>query len=297
MQQLQQPDTQPELDKSATETLETQASAPEPGASQANTETTPGEDADALQPFSTAERSGDDLQTTVPDASALPLADEAPAQDDVESPNIEKALKDTKAWATKLSQDNSLLRQALDAALMIDPPTMMSDPEVGKRLESARGCLEKHSEFGPVIDLLDTVIRSVANYEREVGRQALTFAVLSEHPDAMELRQDPDFHLWAQSQPPLVKKCLCESTQPDDISWALDLFKKQRQAESTTNARELEHALRFERMRHSASPSPQTSTAPGESAWTREAIERMSLEEYRQNEAEIDQALARGDIR
>lgn len=52
--------------------------------------------------------------------------------------NIEKAIKGTKAWATRLSQDNALLRQALDVALAIEPPTMLSDPEVAKRLDAAR---------------------------------------------------------------------------------------------------------------------------------------------------------------
>jgi hypothetical protein len=301
MQDNQHPQLQTDPSESASLPLTETMPKPEAEAFTPPVETTPAEEADISQAPSAPEQAAAQLKVQpsegfgeVPVEAGLSEAEAAEITTD--SASLEKALKDTKAWATRLSQDNSLLRQALDAALMIDPPTMMSDPEVGKRLEIARGCLEKHSELGPVIELLDTVIRGVASYEQEVGRQALTFAVLSEHPDALELKGNPDFTDWAQNQPPLVKQCLCQSTHPEDISWALSLFKEQRSSKNTTDASRVEHALRMERMRHSASPSPQTSSAPSTGGWTREQIERMSLEEYRKNEADIDAALARGEI-
>lgn len=222
---------------------------------------------------------------------------ELPPDVEKEEAGVEKALRDTKAWATRLSQDNAELRRALDAVVTVPPPALLSDPDVGCRLERARKALEPFEEFGPLVELLDTMVRGVAGYEREVAHHALVHAVLTEHPDALDLRADTAFLDWVERQPPVVRACLAHSTDPAEVSWALGLYKRERGADSARRAREeAETALR-ERMRHTASPSPQTGSQPSGNRFTRDEIARMSLEDYRKNEADIDAALSRGEIR
>ncbi len=210
--------------------------------------------------------------------------------------SVEKALKDTKAWATKLSQDNALLRQAVESAVNVAPPALLSDPQVALRFKRAKDSLADFEEFGPLIDLLDTVIRGVGSYEREMAHQALLSSVLNEHPDALELKSDNEFISWATNQPPLVRQCLVHSTDPSDVNWALRQFKNEKVVASTAKAREAVENTRKEKIRHNLSPSPQTGSAPTGPRWTREDIAGMSLDDYRQNEALIDAALARGEI-
>lgn len=211
--------------------------------------------------------------------------------------SVEKALRDTKAWATRLSQDNAMLRAALEAAVLVPPPALLSDPDMGGRMERTRRALEPFEEFGPLIELLDTVIRGVSTYEREVAHHALLHAVLTDHPDALELRSDEDFHAWAAGQPPLIQGCLRHSADPAEVSWAIGLYKRQRDEDATRRALEEAQGARRERMLHAASPSPQTGSAPLGSRFTRADIARMSLADYRRNEADINAAMSRGEIR
>ena len=80
------------------------------------------------------------------------------------------------------------------------------------------------------------------------------------------------------------------------MSWALELFKRERGEAKNREARRAAEAARSARMRHAATPSaggPAPAAAP---RFTRDDIARMSVEEYRKNEAAINAALTHGEI-
>lgn len=56
-------------------------------------------------------------------------------------------------------------------------------------------------------------------------REKLEAKIYKAHPDFDELKEDDNFHEWAEEQPKLVQDAIYESTDPDSTIWAISQYK------------------------------------------------------------------------
>ena len=217
-------------------------------------------------------------------------------QQDGEPSGIEKALRDTKAWATRVAQENAQLRKRLEAIQKGEVLGLTMDPAIQQKLAQAKKLTEEFEEAKPLVELLETVLQGVARYETQARQGALMAQVAATHPDAPDIVQDPTFHAWVQQQPPAVQFALVHSNDPRDAIWAIGLYKKEIEAQRTAEERRRLEAAKKARAKATGTPRSGRQQPAARKRWTRAEIARLSLEEYRKHEAEIEAALARGEI-
>jgi hypothetical protein len=169
-----------------------------------------------------------------------------------ETKGIEKALKDTKAHATKLSQENSQLKRKLEAFEKGEATRAEVDAakkavqEAKDNLDEAKGRI--YSEYPELKEVLDPLIETTRSLKREVEtfknakaqdaeRERRQTAldhfnanvkprVMETHPDFDSIVKDPNYWSWAEAQRPALRTAAMDSPDPEDIRWALTEFKR-----------------------------------------------------------------------
>lgn len=189
-----------------------------------------------------------------PDPKEAKEVDDTP-KDPPAPTGVEKALADTKAWSTKLSQENSELRAKIDllAAQIVakaEPPKSPDapaptldgiDPEDYPELAPLFKALDKQTaklaEIEKKFEKVDALDRKVtAKTEQEAIRETfdrdITPVVAKEHPEIVEILADvrknaeeSAYWKWAAAQSPMVQFAALESVDPRDIAYAVGLYK------------------------------------------------------------------------
>ena len=150
----------------------------------------------------------------LPEASTPLDSEEADGQEQEDVRGVRKALRDTKAWATRLIQENIALKRALESSPAGGETADCKGALAAEQLARTRRALERHEEFGPLLELVETMVGQAALYEREMAHQALLQAVLADHPDALDLRRDDEFLSWVDHQPPVVSSASTTPSTP-----------------------------------------------------------------------------------
>ena len=114
--------------------------------------------------------------------------------------------------------------------------------------------------------------------------------LLKLHPDFVDIREDDDFHNWAEEQPQWVQKALYEND--DDAmsaARAIDLYKADRNiGKKKTNSKDAALATNPK----SARTKPQTNE---ESTFLKESqVQKMSSQEYERRADEVMEAIRTG---
>jgi hypothetical protein len=193
-----------------------------------------------------------------------------------------KALKDTKAWATKLSQENAELKR-----LIAEGATKKEVAEQEKAVEGAKANISddtlstvfrEYPELKDVLTpLLDTVKSLQAETEtfkkdkqltaEEAEKKAKQEALehfenqiipkVTEgpdgHPDFKEIIGNADFFEWAEKQRPGLQTAALRSNDPEDIKWALTQYKKDRAMPEAANLKRQEEEKRKQKLNNQMS--------------------------------------------
>ena len=126
-----------------------------------------------------------------------------------------------------------------------------------------------------------------ARIARETAEAAHLAAIFKAHPDAGKIRVSDDFEGWLDRQSSMYRYAIERGTAEDVIN-VLDEYKAVVGGPS-----------RLDKARAVATPpTPRARTQPtsGRPRFTRAQIDAMSPAEFAKHEAEIDAAMARGDI-
>lgn len=221
---------------------------------------------------------------TTPDAKATSDDSEALKKETEQQAETAeaKALKDTKAWATKLSQENAELKR-----LIAEGATKKEVAEQEKAVEGAKANISddtlstvfrEYPELKDVLTpLLDTVKTLQAETEtfrkdkqlsaEEADKKAKKEALdhfenqimpkVTEgpdgHPDFKEIIGNADFFLWAEQQRPGLQTAALRSNDPEDIKWALTQYKKDRAMPEAANLKKQEEEKRKQKLNNQMS--------------------------------------------
>lgn len=162
---------------------------------------------------------------------------------------IGKALKDTKAWGTKLAQENSELKklvEELKAGKATQEQVDKAKDKIGETKKQIRDRLNKTYEdypelkesLDPLVTLIEGVAADVENFkkssdetkariaEREAFEREVAPQVAAVHPDFREIAASDDYVKWAEAQSPAMQVAALHSRDPRDINSALSEFKK-----------------------------------------------------------------------
>ena len=200
---------------------------------------------------------------------------------------IEKALKDTKAWATRLAQENAELKRTIEAyekgqASRQDVEAQKKAVEDARKgYEQAQDSLESikkrvYEDYPELQDLLDPMFemtqsmkseleeikreQQLRQQEAERARALEEFElrvkpqVMKVHPDFEEIifqrgedgrmMLNDEYFQWAMQQRPSLRFAATESSDPQDIIWAISEFKK---FKGTPEAEEFRHRQQAEK--------------------------------------------------
>jgi len=183
--------------------------------------------------------------------------------------SVRKALKDTKAHATKLAQENAEFRKKLkefeegkaSTKEVADAKKAVTDAK-GKFDEVRSKFAAIYEDYPELQDAFEPFLESTAELSKEVNslkeekakssleeerRKAKEFfddnikpAVLEVHKDFDSIVKDEAYWKWAEEQSPAIKYAAMNSPDPKDINWAVTEYKKHKGADATQVLKERE---------------------------------------------------------
>ena len=173
-----------------------------------------------------------------------------PAQDAPAAPKgdagITKALKDTKAWATKLAMEKAELEKQLETLKAGSADTQKVEEAVSETRkvldEKIKKASEDYPELKEVFDLLaktsDEALSKARNFDTITAMQSKQLKarqhfeaeveplVLEEHPDFRKVAFSKEYMTWVEKQSPATQYAAMNSLDPQDISDTLTKYKK-----------------------------------------------------------------------
>lgn len=174
---------------------------------------------------------------------------------------IDKALKDTKSYATRLAQENSELKKRLNE---IELKFRAGETEefTALRNQVYQDYPELKSIIEPIIkELSDIKSMRAAEAERLQRNEALEYfntnvrpVVLRAHPDFDSVlfnekgAANDEYFQWAAKQRPSLRTAAMDSTDPEDIIWAVTEFKKFKASPEAKMIKEQQTEKRIQRL-------------------------------------------------
>ena len=174
--------------------------------------------------------------------------------------SLPKSDEDIEAWA----------KQHPDVAAIVETIAIKKSKEQSKELEDR--------------------IQKINEMQESATKEKAEVELLKLHPDFVDIREDDDFHNWAEEQPQWVQKALYEND--DDAmsaARAIDLYKADRNiGKKKTNSKDAALATNPKSTR----TKPQTNE---ESTYLRESqVQKMSSQEYERRADEVMEAIRTG---
>jgi len=224
---------------------------------------------------------------------------EEPEPTSVEEKTFKKRYGDLRRHAqqkeTDLQDQINQLREQLDSATKKQMKLPKSDEDIeawAKQHPDVAGIVEtiaikKSQEQSKE---LEDRIKKINEMQDSATKEKAEVELLKIHPDFAEIREDDDFHNWAEEQPQWVQKALYEND--DDArsaSRAIDLYKSDRgigkQKADTKDAA-------FATNTKSSRTKPQ---AKDESSYLKESqVQKMTAQEYEKRSDEVMEAIRSG---
>lgn len=234
------------------EEFEKLASSEDPNATLAKAEGNKEDPKPEPEPKSEATPSGEEKPAE--DGGGEPKTGDDPEQDPEPKPKgedagVAKALKDTKAWGTKLAQENAELKKLVEdlkAGKATQTQVDEAKDKIGETKKQIRDRLNKTYEdypelkesLDPLVTLIEGVAADVENFkkssdetkariaEREKFEREVAPHIAKVHPDFREIAASEDYVKWAEAQSPAMQVAALHSRDPRDINSALAEFKK-----------------------------------------------------------------------
>jgi len=135
-------------------------------------------------------------------------------------------------------------------------------------------------------------LNSLSERERMTTRERAEMELLQIHPDFTEIRDNPQFHEWAEEQPDYIQKALYENEDdPRAASRAIDLYKADMGLKTTKKKPSKKDAARAVNLRSSSSPDNGASSSD---SILESEVAKMTSQEYSANEDTISKAIRSG---
>ena len=185
--------------------------------------------------------------------------------------------------------DNSL-DELKDLYPELVTPILKRNESLEKKIE----LLEKRlSVVTDEIDGVKTVTDQYQQSSAEIAQEQYWNSIRQAYPDVQDIADSPEYGSWYEQQPPMIKQALV-STNAQDVIAALSLF---RPAEKITTVPQSNKQDKLEAAKKAASPQIKVAqTIEQPTKFTEQQIAAMSMKEFMKHEAEIDAALANGEI-
>ena len=174
--------------------------------------------------------------------------------------SLPKSDEDIEAWA----------KQHPDVAAIVETIAIKKSKEQSKELEDR--------------------IQKINEMQESATKEKAEVELLKLHPDFVDIREDDDFHNWAEEQPQWVQKALYENdNDAKSAARAIDLYKADRNiGKKKTSSKDAAIATNPKSTR----TKPQTNE---ESTYLRESqVQKMSSQEYERRADEVMEAIRTG---
>ncbi len=196
---------------------------------------------------------------------------------------------------TDLQEQINQLRTQLDSATKKQIKLPKSDEDIeawAKEYPDVAGIVEtiaikKSQEQSKE---LEDRIKKINEMQESATKEKAEVELLKLHPDFADIREDDDFHNWAEEQPQWVQKALYENDNDAmSASRAIDLYKSDR---GLGKKKSTSKDAAFATNTKSARTKPQTSD---ESSYLKESqVQKMSANEYEKRADEVMEAIRTG---
>ncbi len=145
---------------------------------------------------------------------------------------------------------------------------------------------------------LEARFESVKAAELTLSRERAALRLSQLHPDWEELRENPEFHAWADEQLPQIREWLYDNPDnPELCAKAIDLYKLEKGVQNNKNKRG-RPANAADAVTKPQHPSV-AEVPPAKKIWKESEIQKMARSKpnwYEEHEAEIDQAMREGRV-
>jgi len=196
---------------------------------------------------------------------------------------------------TDLQEQINQLREQLDSATKKQIKLPKSDEDIeawAKEYPDVAGIVEtiaikKSQEQSKE---LEDRIKKINEMQESATKEKAEVELLKLHPDFADIREDDDFHNWAEEQPQWVQKALYENDNDAmSASRAIDLYKSDR---GLGKKKSTSKDAAFATNTKSTRTKPQTSD---ESSYLKESqVQKMSANEYEKRADEVMEAIRTG---
>jgi hypothetical protein len=235
------------------------------------------------------------------DNQATPITERpANAEDRVFKKRYDDLKKHYDSTIQKHKEDLSSLRTQLESSTQQFTP-----PKSKEELESWK------KEYPDVYDMVETIAMTKADarakdveekyktlqkQQEQIAREKAEVELLKVHPDFNNLRQEDDFHQWAEQQDPTIQSWLYENTSNSKLAArAIDLYKMDRGI-SKLSKKEEKDVKKEAAKAISKTKKSTESDIPKKKVWTVSEISRMKPHEFEKHEKDIDLARLEGRI-
>lgn len=242
------------------------------------------------------------------DNSKQATSEEAPVEETEKKTrtNYKKRYDDLKKHydekVSNFKQREAELEAAANSGLSSDytPPKTLEDlqefkekyPDLYETVETVA-----HQRTAEQTEALKQQLSVLQQREQGIARKEAESTLQDRHPDFNEIRQDDNFHAWAETQPEQIQGWIYKN--PDDVQLAIkaiDLYK----LESGITSKSTKRTASKSQSTGSAADMVSTKTtsvgAKEPKIWTRKEINSLSMADYDKYESEIDQAVIEGRV-
>ena len=137
---------------------------------------------------------------------------------------------------------------------------------------------------------LEEKVKALDDMQQSVSKQRAETELLQMHPDFDEIRNDDDFHAWAEEQPQWVQNALYENdNDARSAARAIDLYK----ADKNITAKKSSSKDAAKSVSTKGKRSKPTSDDSGNS-YKESDVQRMSAKEYEKHSDDIMEAIRNG---
>ena len=188
------------------------------------------------------------------------------------------------------------LKEQLSAATKKEIKLPKSDDEIGE-------WMKKYPDVAAIVETiaikkareqateLEERVTKINQMQEDAERQKAETTLLQLHPDFEEIRQDDDFHNWAEEQPRWIQQALYENdNDAQAAARAIDLYKADRGISTKRKKRSGDAAEMV-----NTKASRNRPTAEDSSGVIRESdVQKMSTVQYEKNQEAIMEAIRSG---
>ena len=220
-------------------------------------------------------------------------------------PNYKKRYDDLKKhYDTKLNEFRTREQELANKVQQVQPvyeaPKSVEElerfkneyPDVYEVVESVA-----HLQSENQMKTLSDKVNLIEAREQDIMRREAEKDLMDKHPDYQDLRNNDNFHDWAEAQPEEIQDWIYNNPNNSSLaSKAIDLYKMD-SGQSTTAKQQKPSPRRQAQASELVSTKTTSVEAQEPKIWTQEEIAALPMDEFDRLESEIDKALEEGRVR